>query len=97
MAPAATARRETEPGLRGVPLASLAACRSDRQEDALKQRVVAAAEDRGRCENSAGRFHFVETKNVNAFLMWIERAPGRQLGDRCSELLHALDCLSKAR
>jgi hypothetical protein len=81
----------------GVPLASLAACRSDRDEDALKQRVVAAAESRGRCESAAGRFHFVETKNVNAFLMWIERAPGRQLGDRCSELLHALDCLAKAR
>jgi hypothetical protein len=97
VAPAAGTRREAEPGLRGVPLASLAACRSDRQEDALKQRVVAAAEDRGRCESAAGRFHFVETKNVNAFLMRIERAPGRQLGDRCSELLHALDCLAKAR
>jgi hypothetical protein len=88
--------RQAEPALRGVPLASLDACRSDREEDALKQRVVAAAEDRGACESAAGRFHFVETKNVNAFLMWIERAPGRRVGDRCVELLHALDCLARS-
>jgi hypothetical protein len=80
-----------------VALASLDACRSDRDEDALKQRVVAAARDRDRCESAAGRFHFVETKNLNAFLMRIEHAPGRRLGDRCSELLHALDCLAKSR
>lgn len=95
-APSASVHRE-EPALRGVPLASLDACVSDRQEDALKQRVVAAAEERSRCESAAGRFHFVETKNVNAFLMWIERAPGRKMGDRCAELLHALDCLASAK
>jgi hypothetical protein len=93
----AAAPRKQEPTLRGVPLASLSACVSDREEDALKQRVVAAAEDRSRCESAAGRFHFVETKNVNAFLMWIEQAPGRRMGDRCAELLHALDCLGRAR
>jgi hypothetical protein len=80
-----------------VALASLSACVSDRQEDALKQRVIAAAEDRKACESTAGRFEFVETKNVNAFLMRIERAPGRQLGDRCAELMHALDCLARGR
>jgi len=94
--PAPAPRRE-EPGLRGVALASLDACVSDRDEDALKQRVVAAAQDGGRCESAAGRFHFVETKNVNAFLMRIEHAPGRRLGDRCAELLHALDCLARGR
>jgi hypothetical protein len=34
---------------------------------------------------------------VNAFLMRIEHAPGRRLGDRCAELLHALDCLARGR
>lgn len=92
----APAPRKEEPGLRGVALASLDACVSDRQEDALKQRVVAAVQGRGRCESAAGRFDFVETKNVNAFLMRIEHAPGRRLGDRCAELLHALDCLARA-
>jgi len=37
----------------------------------------------------------VQAKNVNAFLMRIERAPGRRAGDRCIELAHALECLSK--
>ena len=94
---AASGSRKEEPGLRGVALASLSACVSDRQEDALKQRVITAAEDRKACESTAGRFEFVETKNVNAFLMRIERAPGRQLGDRCAELMHALDCLARGR
>ncbi|HVN36957.1 MAG TPA: hypothetical protein VMW19_02130, partial [Myxococcota bacterium] len=95
--PPATGAHKEEPGLRGVALASLSACVSDRQEDALKQRVIAAAEDRKACESTAGRFQFVETKNVNAFLMRIEHAPGRQLGDRCAELMHALDCLARGR
>jgi len=95
--PPTTGARKEEPGLRGVALASLSACVSDRQEDALKQRVIAAAEDRKACESTAGRFQFVETKNVNAFLMRIEHAPGRQLGDRCAELMHALDCLARGR
>ena len=95
--PTATGSRKEEPGLRGVALASLSACVSDRQEDALKQRVIAAAEDRKACESTAGRFDFVETKNVNAFLMRIQRASGRQLGDRCAELMHALDCLARGR
>jgi hypothetical protein len=93
-APAASPRAE-EPGVRGVPLASLAACVSDRLEDTLKQKVVAAARDRAHCESPEGRYHFVETKNVNAFLMGIERRAQRKPGDRCAELAHALDCLSR--
>jgi hypothetical protein len=93
--PAPAARpRSDEPGLRGVPLGSLAACVSDRLEDSLKQKVVAAVRDRTHCESPTGRYHFVETKNVNAFLMGIERAKRRKPGDRCAELTHALACLS---
>jgi hypothetical protein len=91
--PAPTARSEPNAKLRGVPLGSLAACRSDRLEDDLKQKVLAAVRNREECESAAGRYRFVETKNLNAFLMWIERAPGRAEGDRCAELSYALSCL----
>ncbi len=80
----------------GVSLGSLAPCRTDARELDLKQRVVAAAGDRASCESPAGRFHFIETKNVNAFLMGIERAPSRRSGDRCEELTYALDCLANS-
>jgi hypothetical protein len=36
-------------------------------------------------------------KNVNAFLMYVQRAPNRGEGDRCVELAHALDCLKRQR
>jgi hypothetical protein len=79
-----------------VPLGSLAACRSDREEDALKQRVLAAAKKPGECASAAGRYRLVETKNLNAFLMWIERAPNRPEADRCTELAFALECLERS-
>jgi hypothetical protein len=59
------------------------------------KRVVASVDDRDRCESRAGRYHFVETRNVNAFLMRIERTGSRAAGDRCTELTLALDCLAK--
>jgi hypothetical protein len=82
------------PGLRGVALSELLPCVSDARELALKQKTVAAARNASLCESPAGRFHFVETKNVNAFLMSIEQAPGRRSGDRCEELTLALECLA---
>jgi len=87
--------RSAGSGLRGVPLASLAACLSDREEDALKRRLVAAVETQRECVSAAGTYRFVETKNLNAFLMTIERAPGRSVADRCVELSHALDCVGR--
>jgi len=85
---------DTRPDLHGVALGSLAPCKSDARELDLKQRTVATAGKLPLCESPAGRFHFVETKNVNAFLMRIEQAAGRRSGDRCSELILALDCLT---
>ena len=79
--------------LRGVSLGSLASCMSDREEDLLKQRVLTAVRNRDACTSSAGTYRFVETKNLNAFSMWIERASGRGPSDRCAELNHALACL----
>lgn len=82
-------------GLSAVPLASLAACVSEAEEDALKRRLVAAVTTQRECVNRAGTYRFVETKNLNAFLMTIERAPGRPVADRCVELRHALDCVER--
>ncbi|MEM9176667.1 MAG: hypothetical protein AAGC67_15695 [Myxococcota bacterium] len=80
----------------GVPLGSLAACVSDREEDRLKQAVVAAVKTQEECVSRKGTYRFVETKNLNAFLMWIDRGPGGAAGDRCDELRNALECLESA-
>jgi hypothetical protein len=90
--PSRTARNE----LRGVALSALLPCVTDARELELKQQTVAAARNRSLCESAAGRFHLVETKNVNAFLMRIEQAPGRRTGDRCEALALALDCLAQS-
>jgi len=87
--------RSDEPKLRGVALASLASCVSDRDEDALKQQLVALLGEPAECVSTAGRYRFVETRNLNAFLLWVERAPARPAADRCVELTHALDCVRK--
>jgi hypothetical protein len=78
-----------------VPLASLASCVSEQEEEALKRRLVAAVTTQSECVSRAGTYRFVETKNLNAFLMTIERAPGRPVADRCVELSHALACVAR--
>ncbi len=57
--------------------------------------VLGSREGRQSCRSAAGAFHFVEAKNLNAFLLSIERSPDRPLEDRCGELAHVLKCLSK--
>jgi len=84
------------PGLTGVPLGDLSACVSDREEDRLKQAVVAAVTTQQECVSRAGSYRFIDTKNLNAFLMWIDRAASRPVEDRCGELRHALECLENA-
>ena len=85
------------PGVAGVPLGDLAACVTDREEDRLKQAVVAAVKTQEECVSRKGTYRFVETKNLNSFLMWIDRAPSRPVEDRCAELHNALECLQSAR
>jgi hypothetical protein len=80
-----------------VPLGSLAACRSDADEDALKAQVVATVTTQKECVSRAGHYRFLQVRNLNSFLMWIERAPGRGEADRCIELRHALECLERAK
>jgi hypothetical protein len=81
-------------GLAGVPLAALAVCKSDRLEDSLKQRVIAAVTTQEQCVSRAGTYRFLETRNLNSFLMQVEQAPGRAVGDRCMELQLALECVT---
>jgi hypothetical protein len=95
-APPARRAASESPGLPGVALGSLAACISPRTEDVLKGRLVGLVGARVQCESPAGRYHFVQTRNLNAFLMRIERSPHRKPGDRCAELTFALDCLSRS-
>jgi hypothetical protein len=89
-----TAAPAPKQAFQGVPLGSLAACVSDREEDGLKLEVMKAAGARTSCTSRAGNYRFVETKNLNAFLMWIERNPSRKAADRCIELKLALECLA---
>ena len=96
-APASRSRGSADPSLRGVALASLAACVSGRREDELKLRLMAARGDAAECVSEAGRYRFVETRNLNAFLMWVERSPSRAEADRCVELSLALECLAGER
>jgi hypothetical protein len=79
----------------GVPLERLAACASRREEDALKQRVIASGDARGTCESDAGSYHFVESRNLNAFLLRIRTNPDREVANRCGELRFALECLAQ--
>jgi hypothetical protein len=66
---------------------------SDADEEQWKRKVLAAVGSHETCTSSAGHYRFVETKNLNAFLMWIEVAAHRAQGDRCDELSLALACL----
>jgi hypothetical protein len=86
----------SDPRLLGVPLGNLSACVSDREEDRLKQAVVAAVTTQKECASRAGTYRFVETKNLNSFLMWIDGTSSRSIGDRCDELRHAIECLQGA-
>ena len=91
-----TARAEPDAELEGVPLSALAACMSDREEDSLKLEVLARVRQPVECSSAAGRYRFIETRNLNAFLMWIQRSPTRGMADRCDELRFAIDCLDGA-
>lgn len=93
---AASRDSASAPELRGVPLGALAACVSDQEEDRLKLRLMAAVTGQEDCVSRAGRYRFVETKNLNAFLMWVERARPRPDADRCVELQLAIECLGQA-
>lgn len=80
-------------GIEGVPLESLPTCRSRQQEDLLKLRLLSRAGTRKSCIDESGTYRFLETKNLNAFLMRVQPGAMRELGNRCDELAQAQACL----
>ena len=83
--------------LEGVPLDSLAACRSRDRENRLKQELMLVVGPGTECTGLGGSYSFLETKNLNAFLLRIARDPGRELGNRCDELMRAQTCVTAQR
>jgi hypothetical protein len=84
-------------GIDGVPLETLAACRSREREDALKQQLMLAVTNGSLCSAAGGNYRFLETKNLNAFLMRVARDSERELGNRCDELMRAQMCVEAQR
>lgn len=84
-------------GIDGVPLETLAACRSREREDALKQQLMLAVTNGSLCSAAGGSYRFLETKNLNAFLMRVARDSERELGNRCDELMRAQMCVEAQR
>ncbi len=78
----------------GVPLETLAACRSRQREDSLKQGLILAVAKGAQCTGYGGTYSFLETRNLNAFLMHVARDTQRELGNRCDELMRAQMCVA---
>jgi len=83
---------------REVPLDDLPDCTPRGRQDALKQQILRAAPFDRACSHPEGRYRFVQTRNLNAFLMWSRPNPETRLrreGDRdaCDVLERALRCL----
>lgn len=84
-----------------VPLDDLPDCTPSGRQDALKQQILRAVPFHRECSHPEGRYRFVQTRNLNAFLMWSHPnpdAPARRDGDRdaCDVLEGALRCLVDA-
>lgn len=88
-------------GWHEVPLDELPDCSPPGRQDGLKRQILRAAEGVPECSGRSGRFRFLETRNLNAFLMW-SRSPsaagtdGRPARNACEVLERALLCLGKA-
>lgn len=85
-----------------VPLDDLPDCTPSGRQDALKQQILRIVPSfNGACSHPEGRYRFVQTRNLNAFLMWSRPnpdAPARLKRDRdaCDVLERALRCLGDA-
>ncbi|MCP4002771.1 MAG: hypothetical protein GY725_01120 [bacterium] len=93
LAPFEASAKAQDNGISGVPLASLAACETDAEEDSLKQDLIFAVDVRESCRSVMGVYRFLQMRNVNGFLLWVSRSPDRPELDRCGELRLALSCL----
>lgn len=81
----------------GVPLEALAACRTDAEQDSLKQQVMSAVEMHEICRSEKGTYRFLQTRNLNSFLLWVKQSPDREARNWCRELEFALSCLEQQR
>jgi hypothetical protein len=86
-----------------VPLDELPACSPPERQDQLKKRILLAttAQRARECSHQDGQYRFLETRNLNAFLMWSRTNPEsafaqRPARDVCDVLERALVCLEGA-
>ncbi len=86
-----------------VPLDELPACSPPERQDQLKKRILLAttAQRARECSHPDGQYRFLETRNLNAFLMWSRTNPEsafaqRPARDVCDVLERALVCLEGA-
>jgi hypothetical protein len=89
-------------GWHEIPLDELPACSPPERQDQLKKRILlATAARRAReCSHPDGQYRFVETRNLNAFLMWSRTNPESASAqpparDVCDVLMRALVCLEE--
>lgn len=85
-------------GWEAVPLADLPDCRPAGRQDVLKRQIMRAAAGRPSCTHDAGAYRFLETRNLNAFLMGArnhDTTTQARSGPRnaCEVLERALRCL----
>ncbi len=85
-------------GWEAVPLEDLPDCQPAGRQDALKRRILLAAAGRPTCTHAEGAYRFLETRNLNAFLMGARThdTPTRTTSgprDACEVLERALRCL----
>lgn len=85
-------------GWDAVPLEDLPDCHPAGRQDALKRRILLAAADRPTCTHAEGAYRFLETRNLNAFLMGARThdTPTRTTSgprNACEVLERALRCL----
>ena len=83
-----------------VPLEALPDCNPPGRQDALKQRILRVVSLDRECSHPSGRYRFVETRNLNAFLMYSRPNPDapsspRGKRDACDVLESALRCLGE--
>ena len=85
-------------GWEAVPLEDLPDCHPAGRQDELKRRIMLAAADRPTCTHGEGAYRFLETRNLNAFLMGARNhdTPKRATSgprNACEVLERALRCL----
>jgi hypothetical protein len=85
-------------GWHEIPLDALPDCSPPGRQDQLKRQILEFAPSGASCTHADGSYRFLETRNLNAFLMWSRTNPddftaSAAIGDVCDVLMRALRCL----